>query len=155
MAYREVTVIEIEEVLRQWIAEVPIKRIARRVGLDPKTVRRYAKAAASCGLVPDQGVAALTAERVTKVVTRLSTAPEREHGDAWALCVEHRELRDERDNRTVSSLVRGASVTRPPKVNSLRIVKDQLASARLIDPPEVFPQRSDAFSSFVRWYPVE
>jgi len=34
MAYREVTVIEIEEVLRQWIAEVPIKRIARRVGLD-------------------------------------------------------------------------------------------------------------------------
>ena len=47
MAYREVTVIEIEEVLRQWIAGVPIKRIARRVGLDPKTVRRYAKAAAS------------------------------------------------------------------------------------------------------------
>lgn len=34
MAYREVTVIEIEEVLRQWIAGVPIKRIAGRVGLD-------------------------------------------------------------------------------------------------------------------------
>lgn len=94
MAYREVTVIEIEEVLRQWIAGVPIKRIARRVGLDPKTVRRYAKAAASCGLAPDQGVAALTAERVTEVVTRLSTAPERERGDAWALCVEQRDFID-------------------------------------------------------------
>ncbi|MFM7144690.1 MAG: hypothetical protein ACKO2K_22540, partial [Alphaproteobacteria bacterium] len=79
--------IEIEEVLRQWIAGEPIKRIGRRVGLDPKTVRRYAKAAASCGLGPEQGVAALTAERVSEVVTRLSTVPEREHGDGWALCV--------------------------------------------------------------------
>lgn len=92
MAYREVSVIEIEEVLRQWIAGEPIKRIGRRVGLDPKTVRRYAKAAASCGLGPEQGVVALTAERVSEVVTRLSTVPEREHGDGWALCVEHRDF---------------------------------------------------------------
>jgi hypothetical protein len=35
MAYREVTVIETTEVLRQWLAGAKTKRIARRLGLDP------------------------------------------------------------------------------------------------------------------------
>ena len=33
--------VEITEVLRLWQAGVPKKRIAARLGLDPKTVRRY------------------------------------------------------------------------------------------------------------------
>jgi hypothetical protein len=45
MAYREVTVIETTEVLRQWLAGAKTKRIARRLGLDPKTVRRPVRAA--------------------------------------------------------------------------------------------------------------
>lgn len=90
MAYREVTVIEIEEVLRQWLAGVPVKRIARRVGFDAKTVRRYVKVAESCGLTPEQGVGALTTERVGAVVAALSPTPEREHGETWARCVEQR-----------------------------------------------------------------
>lgn len=92
MAYREVTVIEIEEVLRQWIAGAKGKRIARRVGLDPKTVRRYVKAAASCGLAPEQGAAALTEKRVAAVVAKLSGAPERERGETWGRCVEQRDF---------------------------------------------------------------
>jgi len=39
--YREVTMIEFREVLRLWQEQVPKKRIAARLGLDPKTVRRY------------------------------------------------------------------------------------------------------------------
>jgi DNA-binding CsgD family transcriptional regulator len=39
MAYREVTMIEITEVLRQWLAGAGRKQIARQLGLDPKTVR--------------------------------------------------------------------------------------------------------------------
>jgi DNA-binding CsgD family transcriptional regulator len=39
--YREVTMIEIREVLRLRGAGLPKKRIAAQLGLDPKTVRRY------------------------------------------------------------------------------------------------------------------
>jgi DNA-binding CsgD family transcriptional regulator len=41
MAYREVTMIEIKEVLRRWVSGIPKKRLAAQLGLDPKTVRRY------------------------------------------------------------------------------------------------------------------
>ena len=39
--YREVTMIEIREVLRLRGEGLPKKRIAAQLGLDPKTVRRY------------------------------------------------------------------------------------------------------------------
>ena len=45
MAYREVGMLEIKEVLRLWLAGAPKKQIARQLGLDPKTVRRYVGAA--------------------------------------------------------------------------------------------------------------
>lgn len=48
--YREVTMNEIKEVLRLWLAGVPKKRIAAQVGLDPKTVRRYVAVAQTSGL---------------------------------------------------------------------------------------------------------
>ena len=41
MAYREVTMIEVKEVLRQWLSGAAKRAIARRVGLDRNTVRRY------------------------------------------------------------------------------------------------------------------
>ena len=43
--YREVTMVELIEVLRLWHEGLPKKRIAARLGLDPKTVRRYLAAA--------------------------------------------------------------------------------------------------------------
>ena len=46
MAYREVTMIEVKEVLRLWFAGTATKRIAAMLGLDPKTVRRYLSVAA-------------------------------------------------------------------------------------------------------------
>ena len=39
--YREVTMIEVREVLRLRGEGLPKKRIAAQLGLDPKTVRRY------------------------------------------------------------------------------------------------------------------
>lgn len=47
MSYRELTMIEIKEVLRRWSAEQSLHRIARETGLDRKTVRRYVQAAES------------------------------------------------------------------------------------------------------------
>ena len=48
--YREVTMIEIQEVLRLRGEGLPKKRIAAQLGLDPKTVRRYLSAAATAGV---------------------------------------------------------------------------------------------------------
>ena len=48
--YREVTMIEIREVLRLRGEGLPKKRIAAQLGLDPKTVRRYLGAAATAGV---------------------------------------------------------------------------------------------------------
>ena len=41
MAYREVDVVEVKEVLRRWFAGAKKKQIARELGLSPRTVRRY------------------------------------------------------------------------------------------------------------------
>lgn len=93
MAYREVTVIEVKEVLRLWLRKVPKKHIAAELGLDPKTVRRYvATATAVAGLTLEQGEAALTEERLAAVVLALRVSPEREHGEAWRRCVEQRDF---------------------------------------------------------------
>ena len=43
--FREVTMVELKEVLRLSGKDLPKKRIAAQLGLDPKTVRRYLKAA--------------------------------------------------------------------------------------------------------------
>ena len=48
--YREVTMIELREALRLWQEHLPKKQIAARLGLDPKTVRRYVRAAEAVGL---------------------------------------------------------------------------------------------------------
>jgi hypothetical protein len=72
------------------LAGVGKKRIAARVGLDPKTVRRYVRAAEACGLALAGGAAVLTDEALATVVAELSGASPREHGDAWRSCVEQR-----------------------------------------------------------------
>lgn len=92
MAYREVTMIETTEVLRQWLAGARTKRIARRLGLDPKTVRRYVRAAADCELAPGMDAAALTDERLAAVPTKLRGGGERPYGETWQSCVEHRDF---------------------------------------------------------------
>jgi len=90
MAYREVTMIEITEVLRQWLAGTGRKAIARRLGLDPKTVRRYVRVAEQCGLAVGVDASALTSECVTAVVGRLRATPPRPTGPGWETCAAHR-----------------------------------------------------------------
>ena len=88
--YREVTMIEVKEVLRLWRAGVARKRLAAQVGLDPKTVRRYLRAAQEHGLTiaarPDQ----LDDGLLAAVVSTVQPGTGRPHGDGWAACVAHR-----------------------------------------------------------------
>lgn len=50
MVYREITRVETNEVLRHWVGGAGCRRIAARVGLDVKTVRRHVHAAQALGL---------------------------------------------------------------------------------------------------------
>ena len=52
MAYREVTRVEIEEVVRRWQAGAGLRRIASSTGISRTTVRKYAAAAEEMGLFP-------------------------------------------------------------------------------------------------------
>jgi transposase len=50
MAFRELTMIDVKEVLRRWSAGQGDRKIAREAGVDRKTVRRYTDAAARLGV---------------------------------------------------------------------------------------------------------
>lgn len=91
MAYREVTMVEVKEALRQWLLGVPKKRIAATLGLDPKTVRGYCELGRAHGVEPAAGLDSLTDERVVAIVAALTTMAGRPRGDTWQRCVELRE----------------------------------------------------------------
>jgi transposase len=91
MAFREVTMLEIKEVLWRWLVGGSKKSIARQLGVARNTVRRYIEAAEACGLKAGGGVEALTDECLGAVLVRLrTTTASRERGDAWATCVARR-----------------------------------------------------------------
>ena len=62
MSYREVSVIEIVEMLRLWLQGLGLREVARLSGTDRKTVRRYVDRARACGLDRDGGDFQLTDE---------------------------------------------------------------------------------------------
>jgi len=53
MAYKEVSRVEITEIIRQWQASRGIREITRSTGLARNTIRKYLLTAQSCGLVRD------------------------------------------------------------------------------------------------------
>ena len=82
MAFREVGVVEVREVLRGWLEGVGLRTVAERAGVDRKTARRYVQAA---GLVREAGVGALTDELIASVVEVVRPARPNGHGAAWDL----------------------------------------------------------------------
>jgi transposase len=91
MAFREVTVLEIKEVLLLWMSGVAKKAIARQIGIDRNTVRSYIRAAIKCGLTPGAGALSLTDEHVAAVVERLRAPPaEPVRGESWKRCEQER-----------------------------------------------------------------
>ena len=76
MVFREVSVIEIREVLRSWLAGAGLQRVAAQAGVDRKTAHRCVEAAA--GLARDGGAGQLTDELVGQVAG--AVRPERPGG---------------------------------------------------------------------------
>jgi len=90
MAYREVMMLEVKEVLRLWLSGMPKRQVAAQLGLDVKTVRRYLSAAQGAGLVREQGSGALNDALVASVLAAVRPLLGRPHGDGWALCESQR-----------------------------------------------------------------
>jgi transposase len=89
MAYREVGMLEVKEVLRLWLAGQAKKAIARQVGLDPKTVRSYVAAALAAGLIAT--ATEVSDELLAKTLAELRADGGRPRGEAWAICERERE----------------------------------------------------------------
>jgi hypothetical protein len=70
MAFREVPMFEIREVLRLWLAGEGLRAIARLARVDRKTVRRYVAAAGAAGLSRDGGEGQLSDELIAAVCGR-------------------------------------------------------------------------------------
>ena len=71
MAFREVRVFEVREVLRLWLRGEGLRSISGLAGMDRKTVRRYVEAAESLGLARDGGDGQLSDVLVGQVVERV------------------------------------------------------------------------------------
>ncbi len=85
MAFREVAVTEIREVLRAWLAGAGLRRVAEQAGVDRKTARRYVDAAVAAGLARDGGAGQLSDELVGQVAQVVRPARPGGHGLAWNL----------------------------------------------------------------------
>ena len=83
MVFREVSVIEIREVLRAWLAGKGLRKVAGQAGVDRKTARNYVNAALAAGLVRDGGEEQLTDELVGLVVAAVRPARPQGHGAGW------------------------------------------------------------------------
>jgi transposase len=92
MGFREVTMLEIKEVLRRWLRGDSKSEIARQCGVARATVRSYVRTAAEVGLAPGQPESVLDEGRLVELAARLHPESGRPRGDGWTRCQEHRDF---------------------------------------------------------------
>jgi transposase len=83
MAFREVLVTEVKEVLRAWLSGLGKRPAAARAGVNVKTAARYVRAAQEAGLSRDGGEGQLTDELTGLVVGAVRPARPAGHGSSW------------------------------------------------------------------------
>ena len=86
MAFREVLVTQVREVLRAWLAGAG-KRPAARAGVDVKTAQRYIRAAQAAGLARGGDESQLTDGLLGQVVAAVRPARPAGHGSSWEALV--------------------------------------------------------------------
>ncbi len=87
MAFREVQVFEVREVLRLWLRGEGFRSIERLAVVDRKTVRRYVTAAVEAGLVREAGEDQLSDLLIGVVCEAVRPHRPAGHGPAWAALV--------------------------------------------------------------------
>jgi len=83
MSFREVSVVEIREILRLWLAGTGLREVARLSGTDRKTVRRYVEMAQCHGLDRECGASQLTDELIGAVVLGVRSKRPNGKSQAW------------------------------------------------------------------------
>jgi hypothetical protein len=91
MAYREVRMVEVREVLRLWLRGEGLRSVAGWVSLDRKTVRGYVEAGRQAGLDRDRGEEQLSDELLAEVVDTVRPRRPCGRGPAWQQCEAHRD----------------------------------------------------------------
>ena len=91
MGFREVSVIEVREVLRGWLDGAGLRAVAERAGVDRKTARRYVQAAQAAGLDRSAVLAAVDDALVGQVVAAVRPVRPNGHGPAWEALLAHEE----------------------------------------------------------------
>jgi Integrase core domain len=91
MAYREVLVTQVIEVLRAWLEGAGKRPAAVRAGVNVKTAARYIAAAREAGLSREGGPEQLTDELLGVVVAAVRPARPAGHGESWQLLEERKE----------------------------------------------------------------
>lgn len=122
MAFREVSVDEIREVLRVWlgVAGLPTlgsRRIATHCGLDRKTVRRYVEAAQAAGLRRGDDVSAVDDELIGAVAEAVRPVRRHGHGAAWEQLLGFEEQ--------ISAWVAGDGEQRPLTITKIQTLLDR------------------------------
>jgi transposase len=88
--FREVSVVEIREVLRAWLAGHGLRTVATQAGVDRKTARRYVEAAVAAGLDRAGGDEQVDDELIGAVVAVVRPDRPQGFGSAWeVLCANH------------------------------------------------------------------
>jgi transposase len=90
MSYREVSVIEVKEILRLWLAGHSLRSVTNLAGVDRKTVRRYIAAAQIVGVSQDCGVGQLSDELLGQVIAAVRPDRPRGVGQARESLAPHR-----------------------------------------------------------------
>lgn len=117
MGYREVSMLEVKEVLRRWLAGTGFKTIARELAIDVKTARRYVQWAEEAGFAGGPSSDGKTSEAVLEealgaVLRCRADGRGRPSGEIWALCHERREL--------IAELMARRHMRRPLKLTRIR-----------------------------------
>lgn len=92
MAFRELIVAEVAEILRRWLRGDALREIERAGRANRKTIRRYVSAARREGLQVGMSHAALTEELVLRVASHVQVGAPVQPGAGRASCVAHVEL---------------------------------------------------------------
>jgi transposase len=90
MAYREVTMLQVKEILRLWLEGLSKRVIAKRLGVDRKTVRRYLSRAEALGLDHWKGLSGLDDALVLAVLAETQERAGRPRGEDWSTCQEQK-----------------------------------------------------------------
>jgi len=90
MAFREVPVFEVREILRLWLLGYALRAVARMVQCDRKTVTRVVEVAKGLGLCAGDDPVRLSDAFVGSVAEAIAHSRPDRHGESWVLLCEHR-----------------------------------------------------------------